>query len=56
MTLRSARTPLRMRFVADVMREGIYTCPASATLREVARTLSDRRIHCWCRLALQPAR
>jgi CBS domain-containing protein len=35
-----------MRFVADVMREGIYTCPASATLREVARTLADRRIHC----------
>jgi CBS domain-containing protein len=35
-----------MRFVADIMREGIYTCPGSATLREVARTMSDRRIHC----------
>jgi CBS domain-containing protein len=35
-----------MRFVADIMREGIHTCPGSATLREVARTMSDRRIHC----------
>ena len=46
MTFRPASAPLRMRFVADVMREGIYTCPGSATLREVARTLSERRIHC----------
>ena len=46
MASRPASAPLRMRFVADVMREGIYTCPGSATLREVARTLSDRRIHC----------
>ena len=46
MTFRPASAPLRMRFVADVMREGIYTCPGSATLREVARTFSDRRIHC----------
>jgi CBS domain-containing protein len=28
------------------MREGIYMCSGSATLREVARTMSDRRIHC----------
>jgi CBS domain-containing protein len=35
-----------MTFVADVMREGIHTCSGSATLREVARTMSDRRIHC----------
>jgi CBS domain-containing protein len=35
-----------MTFVADVMREGIHTCPGSATLREVARTMAERRIHC----------
>ena len=46
MTFRPPSAPLRMRFVADVMREGIFTCPSSATLREVARILSDRRIHC----------
>jgi CBS domain-containing protein len=37
---------MRLDFVADVMREGIHTCAASATLREVARTMADRRIHC----------
>jgi predicted transcriptional regulator len=35
-----------MKFVADVMREGIHRCSGSTTLREVARTMSDQRIHC----------
>jgi CBS domain-containing protein len=46
MTFRPPTAPRRMMFVADVMREGIHTCPGSATLREVARTMADRRIHC----------
>jgi CBS domain-containing protein len=45
-TFRPPSAPHRMAFVADVMREGIYTCQPSATLREVARTMADRRIHC----------
>jgi CBS domain-containing protein len=46
MTFRPPSAPRRMAFVADVMRQGIYSCQPSATLREVARTMADRRIHC----------
>ena len=46
MTFRPPNAPGRMAFVADIMREGIYTCPPTATLREASRTMADRRIHC----------
>ena len=46
MTFRPPNSPGRLAFVADVMREGVFTCPPTATLREVARTMADRRIHC----------
>lgn len=32
--------------VADVMRPGILTCPPDTPLREVARLMATRRVHC----------
>ena len=32
--------------VADVMRPGILTCPPLTPLREVARLMATRRVHC----------
>ncbi len=32
--------------VADVMRPGILTCPPQTPLREVARLMATRRVHC----------
>ena len=32
--------------VADAMRWGLVSCPADASLREVAALMSDKRVHC----------
>jgi CBS domain-containing protein len=32
--------------VADVMHPGVVTCPAQATVREVAQVMATHRIHC----------
>ena len=34
------------RFIADVMRPGVLSCPSDTPLREVARMMAVHRIHC----------
>jgi CBS domain-containing protein len=40
------RSPRSSILVADVMRPGILTCDPATTLREVARLMATRRVHC----------
>ncbi len=41
-----SRRSLGQATVADAMHAGIVSCPASATLPEVARVMATRRVHC----------
>jgi CBS domain-containing protein len=45
MTTTIARDPLT-RHVADVMHRGILSCDRDASLREVAQTMAEERVHC----------
>ncbi len=41
-----SRRSLARATVADAMHAGIVSCPASATLPEVARVMATHRVHC----------
>jgi CBS domain-containing protein len=42
----AAPTLTSRRFIADVMRPGVLSCPSDTPLREVARIMAVHRIHC----------
>ena len=39
------RDPMR-KHVGEVMHKGILSCDRDASLREVAQTMSEKRVHC----------
>jgi CBS domain-containing protein len=45
-TTKSPQLDLGQRTVGEVMRQGIVGCAPDTTVREIARLMSDHRIHC----------
>jgi len=45
---------LRDATVADAMHPGIVSCPAGATLPEVARVMATHRVHCIAVMGIAP--
>ena len=45
-TTRIPRITLEKRLVSDVMRDGVVGCTPETTVAEVARLMSEYRVHC----------